>query len=120
MGWSTRLRITLGLAVVALLGAGAGVASAFAGGSVNITTGDFNFIPIEAYLIEEGRLTAPLANVMLLGNGPEILNRITMVGNDMEISDNLWECGKQGQMIPVTVGTPTIRVDTMTVGGTLK
>jgi TldD protein len=95
-------------------------ARAFAGGSVNITTGDFTFVPIEAYLIEEGRLTAPLANVMLLGNGPEILNRITMVGNDMQISDNLWECGKQGQMIPVTVGTPTIRVDKMTVGGTLK
>ena len=94
-------------------------ARSFSGGSVNITTGDFTFVPIEAYLIEEGRLTAPLANVMLLGNGPEILNRITMVGNDMEISDNLWECGKQGQMVPVTVGTPTIRVDTMTVGGTL-
>jgi TldD protein len=92
-------------------------ARAFAGGSVNITTGDFTFVPIEAYLIEGGRLTAPLANVMLLGNGPEILNRVTMVGNDLEISDNLWDCGKQGQMIPVTVGTPTIKVETMTVGG---
>lgn len=95
-------------------------ARAFAGGSVNITTGDFTFVPIEAYLIEGGRLTAPLSNVMLLGNGPEILNRVSMVGNDMEISDNLWECGKQGQMIPVTVGTPTIKVETMTVGGSLK
>jgi TldD protein len=95
-------------------------AKAFAGGSVNITTGDFTFVPIEAYLIEDGRLTAPLANVMLLGNGPEILNRITMVGNDLKISDNLWECGKQGQMVPVTVGTPTIKVDSMTVGGSLR
>jgi len=95
-------------------------APAFAGGSVNITTGDFTFVPIEAYLIENGRLTAPLANVMLLGNGPELLNRVTMVGDDLEISDNLWECGKQGQMIPVTVGTPTIKVETMTVGGGFK
>lgn len=92
-------------------------ARAFGGGSVNITTGDFNFIPVEAYLIEGGRLTAPLANVMLLGNGPDILNRVSMVGSDMLISDNLWECGKQGQMIPVTVGTPTIKVESMTVGG---
>ena len=94
-------------------------ARAFAGGSVNITTGDFTFVPTEAYLIEGGRLTAPLSNVVLLGNGPAILNRVSMVGNDMQISDNLWECGKQGQMIPVTVGTPTIKVDALTVGGSL-
>lgn len=94
-------------------------ARAFAGGSVNITTGDFTFVPTEAYLIEGGRLTAPLSNVVLLGNGPAILNRVSMVGNDMEISDNLWECGKQGQMIPVTVGTPTVKVDALTVGGSL-
>lgn len=92
-------------------------ARAFAGGSVNITTGDFTFVPVEAYLIEGGRLTAPLANAMLLGNGPDILNRVSMVGNDMQISDNLWECGKLGQMIPVTVGTPTVKVEAMTVGG---
>jgi TldD protein len=92
-------------------------ARAFAGGSVNIATGDFTFVPMEAYLIENGRLTAPIANTMLLGNGPEILRRVTMVGTDMQISDNLWECGKQGQLIPVTVGLPTIKVETMTVGG---
>lgn len=92
-------------------------AKAFAGGSVNITTGDFTFIPIEAFLIEKGRLTAPLSNVILLGNGPEIMNRVEMVGDDLEISDHLWECGKQGQMVPVTVGTPTIKIGTMTVGG---
>ncbi|HST19746.1 MAG TPA: metallopeptidase TldD-related protein, partial [Blastocatellia bacterium] len=85
--------------------------------SVNITTGDFSFVPIEAFLIESGRITAPLSNVLLLGNGPEILNRVSMVGNDMKISDNLWACGKQGQMIPVTVGTPTLKIDSMTVGG---
>jgi TldD protein len=92
-------------------------ARSFAGGSVNITTGDFTFVPMEAYLIEGGRVTSPLANVMLLGNGPDILNRVSMVGHDMLISDNLWECGKQGQMIPVTVGMPTIKVESMTVGG---
>lgn len=92
-------------------------ARAFAGGSVNIATGDFTFIPIEAFLIENGRLTAPLANVILLGNGPEIMNRVVMVGDDLEISDHLWDCGKQGQLVPVTVGTPTIKIQTMTVGG---
>ena len=92
-------------------------ARTFAGGSVNIATGDFTFVPIEAYLIEKGKLTAPLSNVILLGNGPEIMNRVVMVGDDLEISDHLWDCGKQGQMVPVTVGTPTIKVETMTVGG---
>jgi TldD protein len=92
-------------------------AKAFAGGSVNIATGDFTFIPIEAFLIEKGSITAPLSNVILLGNGPEIMNRVAMVGDDLEISDHLWECGKQGQMVPVTVGTPTIKIETMTVGG---
>ncbi|HLG17516.1 MAG TPA: TldD/PmbA family protein [Blastocatellia bacterium] len=89
----------------------------FSGGSVNITTGDFTFVPTEAFLIESGRLTAPLSNVLLLGNGPEILSRVSMVGNDMQISDNLWACGKQGQMVPVTIGTPTLKIDSMTVGG---
>jgi TldD protein len=92
-------------------------ARTFTGGSVNIATGDFTFIPIEAYLIEKGQITAPLSNVILLGNGPEIMNRVVMVGDDLEISDHLWDCGKQGQMVPVTVGTPTIKVESMTVGG---
>ena len=91
-------------------------AKAFASGAVNITTGDFTFIPIEAFLIEKGRITAPLSNVILLGNGPEIMNRVAMVGDDLEISNHLWECGKQGQMVPVTVGTPTIKIEPMTVG----
>jgi TldD protein len=89
----------------------------FSGGSVNITTGDFTFVPIEAFLIESGRITTPLSNVLLLGNGPEILSRVSMVGNDMQISDNLWACGKQGQAVPVTIGTPTLKIDSMTVGG---
>lgn len=89
----------------------------FSGGSVNTTSGDFTFAPLESYLIEDGRITAPLSNVLLLGNGPEVLKRISMVGNDMRISDNLWECGKFGQMMPVTVGTPTIKVDALNVGG---
>lgn len=92
-------------------------ARTFAAGSVNIATGDFTFIPIEAFLIEKGRITAPISNVILLGNGPEIMNRVVMVGDDLEISDHLWDCGKQGQMVPVTVGTPTLKIETMTVGG---
>jgi len=91
-------------------------ARTFAGGSVDITTGDFTFIPTEAFLIEKGRITAPLNKVILLGNGPEIMNRLVMVGDDLEMSDHLWDCGKQGQMVPVTVGTPTIKIETMTVG----
>jgi len=92
-------------------------ARTFWGGSVNITTGDFTFFPLEAFLIEKGRVTAPLNKVILLGNGPEIMNRVVMIGDDLEISDTLWDCGKQGQMVPVTVGTPTIKVEAMTVGG---
>jgi TldD protein len=93
-------------------------AKTFSGGSTNTATGDFNFIPTEAYLIESGRVTAPLSNVILLGNGPEILKRVSMVGSDLRISDNLSECGKQGQIVPVTIGTPTIKIDALTVGGT--
>lgn len=89
----------------------------FANGTVNTLTGDFNFTPTEAYLIEGGRITAPLLNVLLLGNGSEILKRISMVGHDLQFSDNLWDCGKMGQYVPVSVGTPTVKISSMTVGG---
>ena len=92
-------------------------ARTFSGGSVNPSSGDFTFMALEAFLIEQGRITAPLSDVVLLGNGPEIMKRISMVGNDLEFSDNLWDCGKQGQMVPVSVGTPTVKIDMMTVGG---
>lgn len=94
-------------------------ASNFSGGTANVYNGDFVFFPTEAFLIESGKITAPLSNVVLAGNGPEILKRVRSVGSDLEISDDLWTCGKDGQLVPVTVGTPTIKVDSVTVGGTL-
>jgi len=93
-------------------------AKAFGGGQVDITKGDFTFGVYEAYLIENGRITAPLKDVTLIGNGPEVMRRITMVGNDMMISRGGWTCGKQGQSVPVSVGNPTVKVSEITVGGT--
>jgi TldD protein len=95
-------------------------ASNFSGGTANIYNGDFVFFPTEAFLIESGKITAPLSNILLAGNGPDVLKRVTRVGHDIEISDDLWSCGKEGQFVPVTVGTPTIKVDSITVGGTLN
>jgi TldD protein len=91
---------------------------AYAGGQVNISNGDFTFSVTEAYLIEGGRITAPLRNVTLIGNGPDVLSKVTMVGNDYQLSDGRWTCGKNGQSVPVGVGMPTVLVSGMTVGGT--
>jgi TldD protein len=93
-------------------------AKGFSGGSVNITNGDFVFSLSESYLIEDGQLTAPLKGVNLIGNGPDVLRRVDMVGSDFELSDGVWSCGKDGQSVPVNVGTPTIRISSITVGGT--
>lgn len=90
----------------------------FGGGQVDITKGDFVFSLIECYLIEDGKLTAPLRNVSLVGNGPQVMNRVTMVGNDLEFSDGTWTCGKHGQRVPVGVGMPTIKISEIVVGGT--
>ncbi len=91
---------------------------AYAGGQVNISNGDFTFSVTEAYLIENGRITAPLRNVTLIGNGPDVLSKVSMVGNDYQLSDGRWTCGKNGQSVPVGVGMPTVLVSGMTVGGT--
>ena len=72
----------------------------------------------ESYLIEDGKLTAPLKGVNLIGNGPEVLRRVTMLGHDVATSDGIWTCGKDGQSVPVGVGCPTIKIDLITVGGT--
>lgn len=88
----------------------------FNGGVVDPITGDFNFTPTEAYLIEGGRITAPISNVLLIGNGPEVLKRITMVGSDLKFTDSVWTCVKQGQEVPVSVGTPTVKISKMLVG----
>jgi TldD protein len=90
----------------------------FSGGQVNISNGDFVFSLTESYLIEDGKVTAPLRGVNLIGNGPDVLNRVSLVGNDFATSDGIWTCGKEGQSVPVGVGTPTIKLDGITVGGT--
>ncbi len=93
-------------------------AKRFSGGQVNISNGDFVFSLTESYLIEDGKLTAPLKGVNLVGNGPEVLRRVDMLGTDYELSDGMWTCGKDGQSVPVGVGTPTVRISKITVGGT--
>jgi TldD protein len=93
-------------------------AKRFSGGQVNISNGDFVFSLSESYLIEDGKLTAPLKGVNLIGNGPEVLRRVDMLGADFQLSDGMWTCGKDGQSVAVNVGTPTIRLASITVGGT--
>jgi TldD protein len=93
-------------------------AKSFGGGQVDISNGDFVFSLTESYLIEDGRLTAPLKGVNLIGNGPETLRGVTMLGNDVKVSDGIWTCGKEGQSVPVGVGCPTVKLSRITVGGT--
>jgi TldD protein len=90
----------------------------FAGGQVDITNGEFAFSASEAYLIEDGKVTAPVKGATLRGNGPEALKRVTAVGNDLQLDLGVGICGKEGQQIPVGVGLPTIKISEMTVGGT--
>ncbi len=90
----------------------------FSGGQVNISNGDFVFALTESYLIEDGKLTTPLKDVQLIGNGPEVLTRVTMLGQDFALSDGIWTCGKEGQSVPVGIGTPTVKIAAITVGGT--
>ncbi len=91
----------------------------FGGGQVDITSGKFVFAATEAYLIEGGRITRPVKGATLIGNGPEVLTRVSMVGNDLRLDDGIGNCGKAGQWVPVGVGQPTMRIDGLTVGGTL-
>jgi TldD protein len=90
----------------------------FGGGQVDITSGKFVFCASEAYLIENGKVKAPLKGATLIGNGPDVLTRVTMVGNDLKLDDGVGTCGKEGQSVPVGVGQPTLRIDGLTVGGT--
>ena len=90
----------------------------FGGGQVDITSGKFVFSANEAYLIEKGKLTRPVKGAMLIGDGPEVLGHISMVGNDLELDRGVGTCGKDGQSVPVGVGQPTLRIDELTVGGT--
>ncbi len=90
----------------------------FGGGQVDITSGKFVFSASEAYLIENGKLGAPVKGAMLIGDGPEALTKISMVGNDLELDTGVGTCGKEGQSVPVGVGQPTLKIDEITVGGT--
>lgn len=90
----------------------------FGGGQVDITSGNFVFSASESYLIEDGKITRPVRGATLIGNGPEALQYISMVGNDLKLDEGIGICGKEGQSIPVGVGIPTVRIDRMTVGGT--
>ncbi|MGI9101121.1 MAG: metalloprotease TldD [Terriglobales bacterium] len=93
-------------------------AANFGGGQVDITNGKFVFSASEAYLIEDGQVTAPLKNCTLIGNGPDVLTRVSMVGSDLKLDEGVGTCGKDGQSVPVGVGIPTLKVDRLTVGGT--
>ena len=90
----------------------------FGGGQVDITNGKFVFSASEAYLIEDGQVTRPVRNATLIGDGPEVLKHVSMVGNDLALDEGIGVCGKDGQSVPVGVGIPTIKVDRLTVGGT--
>ncbi|NOX08084.1 MAG: metalloprotease TldD [Gammaproteobacteria bacterium] len=90
----------------------------FAGGQVDITSGKFVFSTSEAYLIENGKITAPVKGATLVGSGPEVLHHVSMVGNDLTLDQGVGTCGKDGQSVPVGVGQPTLKVDELTVGGT--
>jgi TldD protein len=93
-------------------------AVSFGGGQVDITSGKFVFSASEAYLIENGKVTRPVKGATLIGNGPDVLTRISMVGNDLKLDEGIGTCGKEGQSVPVGVGLPTVRIDGLTVGGT--
>ncbi len=90
----------------------------FGGGQVDITSGKFVFSASEAYLVENGRVTRPVKGATLIGNGPDVLTKVTMVGNDLKLDDGVGTCGKDGQSVPVGVGQPTLKVAALTVGGT--
>jgi TldD protein len=93
-------------------------ASNFGGGQVDITNGKFVFSASEAWMIEDGKLAYPVKGATLIGNGPEVLNRVTMIGHDMKLDSGVGVCGKEGQSVPVGVGQPTLKIEGMTVGGT--
>ncbi|MGZ5028858.1 MAG: metallopeptidase TldD-related protein, partial [Methylobacter sp.] len=90
----------------------------FGGGQVDITSGKFVFSASEAYLIENGKITRPVKGATLIGNGPEVLTKVSMVGTDLELDTGVGSCGKDGQSVPVGVGQPTLKIDGLTVGGT--
>ncbi|HET8747139.1 MAG TPA: metallopeptidase TldD-related protein, partial [Ramlibacter sp.] len=93
-------------------------ATNFGGGQVDITSGKFVFSASEAYWVENGRILYPVKGATIVGNGPDALTRVSMIGNDMRLDTGVGTCGKEGQSVPVGVGQPTLRIDGLTVGGT--
>lgn len=93
-------------------------AANFGGGQVDITSGQFVFSASEAYLIEDGKITKPVKGATLIGNGPEVMKKISMIGNDLSLDSGIGVCGKDGQSVPVGVGQPTLKIDALTIGGT--
>jgi TldD protein len=93
-------------------------AANFGGGQVDITSGKFVFSASEAYMIENGRITYPIKGATLIGSGPESMNSVSMIGNNMKLDCGVGTCGKEGQSVPVGVGMPTIKMEGLTVGGT--
>jgi TldD protein len=93
-------------------------AVSFGGGQVDITSGKFVFSCTEAYRIESGRIDAPVKGATLIGNGPDVLTRVRMVGDDLQLDPGIGTCGKDGQGVPVGVGQPTLLIENLTVGGT--
>ncbi|CEK11156.1 metalloprotease TldD [Legionella hackeliae] len=90
----------------------------FGGGQVDITSGQFVFSASEAYLIEDGKITKPVKGATLIGNGPEVMKKVSMIGNDLSLDGGIGVCGKDGQSVPVGVGQPTLKIDALTIGGT--
>jgi TldD protein len=93
-------------------------ATNFGGGQVDITSGKFVFSASQAYWVEKGKIKYPVKGATLVGNGPDALTRVSMIGNDMALDPGVGTCGKEGQSVPVGVGQPTLRIDGLTVGGT--
>ena len=90
----------------------------FGGGQVDITSGKFVFSAAEAWMIGDGKLLYPVKGATLIGNGPEVLKKVSMIGNDMSLDSGVGTCGKEGQSVPVGVGQPTLKIDSLVVGGT--
>ena len=93
-------------------------ASNFGGGQVDITSGKFVFSASEAFWVENGKILYPVKGATIIGNGPEAMTRVTMIGNDLKLDTGVGVCGKEGQSVPVGVGQPTLRIERLTVGGT--
>jgi TldD protein len=93
-------------------------ATHFGGGQVDITSGKFVFSASEAYLVEKGKIICPIKGTTLIGNGPDVMQKVKMLGNDFALDDGIGTCGKDGQSVPVGVGQPSMLIASMTVGGT--